>query len=292
MSTRYRLYHLAVRGSLAALLLLATGALAQEPESGGIGEDQRNHAQADSTAAEFRPTITEDERAAAVDAEARQRSEQNAKDDLAAQQSMARSTEELVALTDRQITIGIVEAAFLVLTVGFTGWAAWSAAAAARATNSQVAVARETAERQLRAYLGIKEATMSLGGASNVIGVHLEFVNCGQTPAHKCQMKVGASLQDRETYSIDWEKVSASDKEESVVFPGISQHIAPQVRLGRGDLAEFRAGRKMVVVYALIIYRDAFDRERRYRFSCMNVHAPDGVLTWPVKGTKYPDEST
>lgn len=107
--------------AVVAVLLSCFMALAQETEGDGI-------------AAEFRPAITEDERAAAIDAEVRQRAEQAARDDLVAQQSMARSTEDLIDLTGVQIGLGVVESILLVATTIFTAIAAIAAAKAAKAS--------------------------------------------------------------------------------------------------------------------------------------------------------------
>lgn len=96
--------------------------------------------------------------------------------DLDAQQSMARSTKQLVDLTRIQMLLGLVGA------IGLGGSLFYAHKTAGHARRA-VEVATDTAKRQLRAYVSVSEATPVGVAVGQRPLVRVVLKNTGQTPA-------------------------------------------------------------------------------------------------------------
>ena len=119
-----------------------------------------------------------------------QKAKQRKKEDLRAQQGMARAADELVTLTAWQIGVGALGITLLIITLGYTRKATRAATKAAeagqdaaRAAQESVKVVSDTAERQLRAYVSVEDITSHPDLDLWVIQVR--WKNTGSTPARK-----------------------------------------------------------------------------------------------------------
>lgn len=150
--------------------------------------------------------------------------------------------------------------------------AAWSHSTTADQT---VRIMKETAERQLRAYLAI--ATQSdppgaaLGGIlieEGQISVNLFIKNCGQTPAYGmrdwCNIAVLDEPLSGRIPKLWKRKVDAK----SVIAPGQVITVSRKKRPGISANETYRIGMgsALIYVYGVITYKDAFFKKRYLKF--------------------------
>lgn len=110
---------------------------------------------------------------------------------VAAQWEMARWAQNIFWVALSFLVVTLAGVAMIAMTLRHTKQAAEASAAAAReaekatkAANDAVEVARETAGRQLRAYVGINKVYFGRFNSNQPIEVIVEIQNFGATPAH------------------------------------------------------------------------------------------------------------
>lgn len=215
------------------------------------------------------PTLLRKRTEIARDIDQRQ-AEQAAQDDLAAQESMARSTIELVNLTRNQNVLSVIESGLLIAALALTSWAAYSARVAAAAAQASVAIAQHTAEAQLRSYVHI--ARMVLLKPDKEAGrvqylIKTEIKNFGQTPAHDLVFSAQYALAE---YPLSEgplnEPQGKPDSIGTSLAPGADtgfyQDILP-IYTSKIGVIEDRNGGAGIYVWGKITYRDAFSPEPR-----------------------------
>lgn len=148
--------------ALAATLLLATAAHAQTGRAPAPDNPVATKTSAVPTAAERRAT-----------AEALQRDI----DDLKAQQSMAKSANNLLAPSWWQVWVGLGGLIGLFASLGLNIKSVW-------ATQSALRDQRETSRHQLRAYVGIEKISVDAVAGKKAVA-NLVAKNFGQTPAYR-----------------------------------------------------------------------------------------------------------
>lgn len=264
--------HIAFGGCLAALLLVAP-ALAQqsaEKPSATVNEGQRVAGETpppekDSGESADRqktppadplppPTPVEreidSEPACGPRCEAAQKREEA---DLVAQQRMADSTGDIVVVTEWQLYVGGVG---IVLLIG-TLWLTIKATNAAVEANK---IARESSERQLRAYVGFGKIEIKWG-ADTRITTEVNFINHGTTPAYQVRYYANASVSNTE---VDF---SILPIEPSQTTADLAQHgrfnaslfTAP---LGAEQVARAQKGELPAIFWGRLKYKDAFGEDR------------------------------
>src|SRR6266404_2208086 len=163
-----------------------------------------------------------------------------------------------------------------------------SAAAAedsARETRSLVWNAEATAERQLRAYIQIKEVVMSLLNSEYDPNSQIIIKNFGQTPARQITNthEVKAAYRPRDT---DFNLNTASKGEVSDLAP--SQHVFSQFTIPINQWNDLKPAliskKQAFYVFGRIDYIDAFNKARwtEYRFKLLvdatGIHDDDMFL--------------
>lgn len=79
----------------------------------------------------------------------------------------------------------------VILTLLAIAWQSVETLAAAKATEASVEAGKDTAKRQLRAYVGVKGARLFIRDDGSV-ETRVTFINCGQTPAYDlCGVQYG-----------------------------------------------------------------------------------------------------
>jgi hypothetical protein len=159
-----------------------------------------------------------------------------------------------------------------------------STADAARAMESSVEVSRDTAKRQLRAYL-----TVSIGaGVYQVKTEGLRFegkptvTNSGQTPAYKVRLQTKAAILPlplpRET------SLSEIGDEEGETTLGVQQVAIMSCRVDNfshdEEVESIKAGSKgrSLYVWGIIFYEDVFGDEHYTRFCHQIIWLQDGTI--------------
>jgi hypothetical protein len=143
------------------------------------------------------------------------------------------------------------------------------------ATWKLVKGADQTAERQLRAYIGIEKGSVTNLDGEGAVEATLSFLNAGKTPAYKLHSWGGMSVRAYPgPVEIPPPARDPSLTRESLVLPH-----GCFFRTESGDIpshikADIIAGRATLFVYGEVHYLDAFDRKRHfyYRQFCGGGH--------------------
>jgi hypothetical protein len=135
------------------------------------------------------------------------------------------------------------------------------------ATVRLVRGAEKTAERQLRAYLGITQATASNFGAGQIFMVSITVKNSGQTPAYKVTQH----------YSIMGGAYPRKEPLPQVVVPGGPSTLGPgevhilEISMHRplpgSAYSQITSGDAAIYIWGSIMYEDTFGSSRETRFS-------------------------
>jgi hypothetical protein len=135
------------------------------------------------------------------------------------------------------------------------------------ATVRLVRGSEKTAERQLRAYVGITEATVSDFAVGQILRVSMTIKNSGQTPAYKVTQH----------YSIMGGEYPRKDPLPQVIVPGGSSTLGPgEVHLLEIPLhgplpssaySQITSGGAAIYIWGRVMYEDAFGYNRETRFS-------------------------
>jgi hypothetical protein len=155
------------------------------------------------------------------------------------------------------------------------------AAVQARHTQRQLKHAEETAERQLRAYIGIEEGHVVLLDAvpSEEVGkigkillrtpkptmqVQLRFRNSGQTPAYDFTGWLSAAVDD--TGANPFDRVSEG-RGKTLIGPGGFTHFRTDMTMPDESLLPGVLDRKKTIyAWGKVTYRDAFKVTRYFEF--------------------------
>jgi hypothetical protein len=134
------------------------------------------------------------------------------------------------------------------------------------ATRDLVARSQDFSKMQLRAYLGPSETFITGVAVGERPVIESTIRNFGQTPAYRVRYWSDAKLMD--TTGERFERI-AYEAGEKTVNPGrdgftIKSRVAEA--LTEEDMSKIKLGTASIYFYGLIIYRDAFGRNRKTQF--------------------------
>lgn len=194
------------------------------------------------------------------------------KADLDAQERMAAEAERLAKLTDSQLTVAIVGAVLLVFTLIAAGVAAAAAWSAARSGKEIVTVTSDSAERQLRAYVTIIEATM---GKPGTLHVFIVFKNAGQTPAYHLICAQDWNAGDETEFEEGDMSVATSSID---LGPGATTTVRVPISFTDAKTRDDLMDREIpFYVWGRSEYIDAFQRKRHISFRYTLPQRGDGI---------------
>ncbi|AEH88035.1 hypothetical protein [Mesorhizobium opportunistum] len=173
--------------------------------------------------------------------------------DRRAQKSAADASQVMVFLTEVSIMLGLVGAGAIIWTL-----------AVSRESNS---ISRETAERQLRAYVLPANCTLELA-ADNDPTAHVRIQNFGQTPAFDVRSWIHIWV---EAYPKRVEFPNAPDdlpKGQGVRGPGFHATFRHrrELPIHAWEMERIRTKTAAIYVYGVVEYRDCFGKKRRTKF--------------------------
>ena len=269
MSDSNRLRQLTLGGFLVGFLLIA-GALAQEgakeplppvnkgegvtvqapaPEVSGQHPAERQDSQAESPHKTGAPVGGQIDASDGCDQRCQEAIDRE-KADLVAQESMALSTYEMADISWWQAGIGGVGIVLLIATIVYT--------------HKSYRLTATTAQRQLRAYVDVKETTISWGNGQT-FEITIVIKNYGQTPAH--------NLQNMIWYTIGGEQnqpLSKPDKfqEGTISFAPLAEKTYTISSEPLEDTKWIMVRNRTTPLYVSgrLQYKDAFGESRRTNF--------------------------
>jgi hypothetical protein len=166
------------------------------------------------------------------------------------------------------------------VTISDTKRSALAAEKSAAAAEDAVGITRDTAVRQLRAYVSVERANLVIQG--NKAYIALRTKNFGQTPAYEVTARSQSGIRH------PGEPANANSREvwgmpKIVLGPGDSRALDIFVDLRPGDLASLRSGRSVIYVEARIDYKDAFDHPRFTEVRMHSSNGPDGGVSFAAE---------
>lgn len=189
------------------------------------------------------------------------------------------ATQKADRISYQQVKIGWFQTLLVMFAFGASAWAAWAASRAARAADDTLNHARETAERQLRAYISPSTPTFIYPQPGIDGKTVVKIVNDGATPARDVEIFGGYDFRD---YSRSPVLTLNTDMIVSKFDLGPGQSInkidvIPP--LNPQQAHEFSCGIKAMYVHGEVRYRDVFDVSRvtYYRFIAGGDHLPHMV---------------
>ena len=148
-------------------------------------------------------------------------------------------------------------------------------------------IARDTAKRQLRAYMEVFETKIGIFPEDGEIIIQLTFQNCGQTPAYKLRlMSEGFAapyplVEERDFLPVNHHDWSAS------VGPGLTYSCVR--RLFADDVSAFieeaKARRMCPYIQGVCEYEDGFGvtHETRFRYAFAGIVSENGLMMQPAR---------
>lgn len=198
-------------------------------------------------------------------------------------------------------TIAQAYAAWLQLPVttaaaGVTAWAAIAASKAAMAADRSVAVAQDTAKRQLRAYVLVEGAILNYerGGLLSPLPVagsqpiaQVRIRNSGQTPAHGVKIRTSLCMRplpvDQATLILT--NLTINSEVDLGANSGANSAVASPGVLDAATAAAIPLGGQGIFLIGEVIYRDIFNNEWRTHFSLSNASGHrDGIMSFTSFG--------
>jgi hypothetical protein len=187
--------------------------------------------------------------------------------DLCEQRRMAQAAEDSVWWSAFQTKLAIGGTILVILSLIFTGWAAIAAGRAAKAAEASVAVASETARRQLRAYVGVGEPKF---GVLLPTTLSLIAVNGGQTPAYRIRahlnwhwIPAGSGFPDDFDF-LDHHSPAETVTTIAALNPG--KEIPFTFPFDPSAIARARDGETTLFFYGRVEYDDVFGAPHASRF--------------------------
>jgi hypothetical protein len=163
------------------------------------------------------------------------------------------------------VYVGIAQAVALILTI--------------LAMIRQTGVLKDSAKKQLRAYIGVTECSLKLD-IPNIPEGQVWIKNCGQTPAKRVRHWIGIAVLPHPLVSELPKPPGGLQMSVSILSPD-SRHtlvIPVKMPIRPQDLLSLYTREHTVYVYGHIVYEDIFGDEWNtdYRFFC---GGPDGLRT-------------
>lgn len=194
-----------------------------------------------------------------------QEAEQREKDDLKAQEAMASSAEDLVVITWWQFGAGGAGITLLIYTLYLTRNATNAAIEANR-------IARESAERQLRAYVFVKNSRRTRRKDTDPWVIEAHIKNFGQTPAYHASFRTVVEILDTNDEPTFEFPIPEKANVKLDLAPGHEQTIRKEIPNLTDPTVwgDFKSGQVAVYFWGRIDFIDAFDAPRWIRFRLVN----------------------
>jgi hypothetical protein len=149
-------------------------------------------------------------------------------------------------------------------------------ARAAKAAEDAVAVAGNTARRQLRAYLCVSEARLNFRADSQIKG-QIEIKNTGQTPAYEVRTWIDSILREHPLISSLKRPTADFPQSDGIIGPGRHQIAVTHPLYGKEiDFGRVYYPGHAFYVYGECSYRDIFEKRHVLSFR-MILGGPAGI---------------
>lgn len=199
MSRGYRYALIAIVGWLIASPVLSQESEQQQPQSQGEGSaEQRNPAPFSVPV-----RILENPEQSEADKRSQQEASQREIEDLAAQQGMAKGTQDIVWLNKLQLALAFAGTLALLYSIALNRRATNAAVQGNANTLQAIDQEQKNAQRQLRAYLYVSAIALGYSAPAK-LQIQMTYKNFGQTPAKSVRIRhvagVGSIVEEKMTF--------------------------------------------------------------------------------------------
>lgn len=137
------------------------------------------------------------------------------------------------------------------------------------ATRNLVESADETAQKQLRAYIGIHDMKVTVypfeqGGFAFI--AEAELRNFGQTPAYDMVVQCNAKVDVPDAIPFDASQGNAKSGGPTIAFRDTGLTAAQWERISEADKDAIFRREKIIFLWGTVRYRDAFDKRHYFTF--------------------------
>jgi hypothetical protein len=194
--------------------------------------------------------------------------------DLKAQQEMAEWALAMFFATAGGVLITFAGVVYVAMTLHETRRMSAEAAKATSASEVAAKAAQDAnagfidaSKRELRAYVHVVKAEITDVAENNIPRFVVQFINAGQTPAHKVIVAIGSLITVENDPVFDRSKGESSSA--SVIGPGQIQTHSNRMlsTLNRQQMEAIRKRVQVLHVLGEVTYLDAFDRPWATKFS-------------------------
>jgi hypothetical protein len=189
--------------------------------------------------------------------------------DLCEQPRMAKASEELVALTDWQVTLSYWEIGGLLGSVCLPRLPPWLLLLLLGAANASVLIAEETAKRQLRAYVSVDpKIVYNWKERDRVIAVGLVTRNHGETPGSNIHFMFDMAVRDS-IPNFEADHPNRRYEQNTALFPDaeVPVRLFYNARLSDVAVCDIEAGNMRFYTWGVMHYTDAFGQPQSTKFS-------------------------
>jgi hypothetical protein len=167
------------------------------------------------------------------------------------------------------------------LLVAFTCLLFFATVALWWSTRRLVKGAEITAQRQLRAYLGVKGARIISHDGGNTFVVEIQIINSGQTPARRVTHSIAAELQVLHGRPLDFQMPNRQPGE-WFMTPHTDFTFVQDIPIGGASgTGTIDVGQRTIFTWGRVDFIDAFDRPQHIEFRYQNdrpIRQHDGTV--------------
>lgn len=136
---------------------------------------------------------------------------------------------------------------------------------AADAARESVELARKTAQRQLRAYVGVSDARVVSSDNGSTFDVEIELTNAGQTPALRVTHQMAVGLQIFRDKPLNF-TTSERGRGEAPIPPGGTFILKRPIAIAGPSGVGAVGPQKVIFGWGRVDYRDIFDAPQNIEF--------------------------
>jgi hypothetical protein len=145
---------------------------------------------------------------------------------------------------------------------------------------AQFSLSRDTAQRQLRAYIGIHSMSSAVypfenGGFTYI--AQAELRNFGQTPAYELTGQSNSTIDLPDATPFDETQGPAKAAGLGVAFRDAGIHVKQWKHVSAEEFAALRDQKKRVFLWGVVKYKDAFGSLRKFTFRIASAEAAVGT---------------
>lgn len=202
-------------------------------------------------------------------------------EDLKAQRRMALAAERTLEVGCYQLWLSIVGVMGLLTTIYYTGRATYAASQAANSARAAVAVAQDTATRELRAYVSAYPDFIYSFGVGGFPTARFKIHNTGATPAHRLNHRADVIVvSEPMPVGYRFPRLTVNTTPPIVAFPDLPMNgvVIGSVAMTKADIDRIVDGTARIYVFGQIFYADGFATEERVTQFCAFVSANRATL--------------